>query len=342
MHFGAIENLLYLTGLLVLLPVVLVLKKRGRKVMVDLLGERRSQELVRGLDPRRENLKTWLWGLCLLLLVIAAARPQFGSRVEEVKSRGLSISVLLDVSPSMLAADMVPHRLEAVKREVREMLRELRGDQVALVPFSGTAFIACPLTTDYMAFRDYLETAGPENMPLPGTAFKRALEQGIRSLIAVSGGSKVLLLLSDGEDQLGEVEEMIKRLKQEKIKLFAVGVGTPSGELVPVYDDAGGRAGFKKDREGRVVMSQLNESLLSHLASETGGRYYNLQVQPEALRRVLNDLAGEERQAGKERFRTVREERFMWFAAIALLFGLLSFILPRAVGASKYRGDGKS
>ncbi len=340
MHFGAMENLYWLLGLAVLLPVIMALKRHGRQTMVRLFGERRAFDLVQGFDLRRENLKMLLWGLCLLMLVLAAARPQFGSRVEEVRSKGLSISVLLDVSLSMLAADMVPHRLEAVKREVRQMLRGLHGDRVALVPFSGTAFIACPLTTDYAAFRDYLEAAGPKNMPLPGTALKRALEQGIRSLTAVSGGARVLLLLSDGEDQLGEVEALIGKMKKDGIKLFAVGIGTSAGEPVPLYDDRGRHQGFKKNEAGHVVMSRLNEALLSRLAIETGGRYYSLKTQPEALHRVLTDLAGEERQAGKERFRTVREERFVWFAVIALLFGLSGFIIPRAVAASKYRGKG--
>lgn len=267
--------------------------------------------------PERMQRRLLVWLAALLLIVLALARPQWGSRWEEVKRRGLDLLVALDTSRSMLAQDLKPTRLQQAKWGVRDLVHQLRGDRIGLVNFAGTSYLQCPLTIDYAAFLMTLDDALVGSVPRGGTAIAQALETALEAFRKQSEGERVLLLISDGEDHEGHPLALLDELRKEHIRIYAVGMGTTEGELLPA---PAGQAGFQKDEQGRVIKSSLQEDTLSKLALETGGAYVRAVPGDTGLERLFNEhIKPLARQEGEARLLKVYEDRAGWFLAGALL-----------------------
>jgi Ca-activated chloride channel family protein len=282
--------------------------------------------------------KHLLLQFALLLLIVAAARPQWGARLEPVTRKGSDVVIVLDSSLSMAAEDVAPSRLGYAKHAVDSLLRRLVGDRVALVTFAGQATLACPLTPDQAAVRLFLDAVEAESVQVPGTALAEALRLGVRALGPVDPTEeergRTLILFSDGEDHEGGVEEMAAELKREGVALYTVGVGSSRGAPIPLRDRSGVLTGYKKDREDRVVTTRLEESNLELLALETGGRYYRAtatEVEVEEIAKRLSTVEGGEFGAV---LRTRYEDRFQ----IPLLLGILALAAEGALGDRRRRG----
>ena len=257
-----------------LLPLtVLVFVVRGRKV---------RQSLQRFADPQLLNRLTGqgsggmraikpILTICALgCMLIALAGPRWGSHYQEVVQKGVDIVLLVDVSPSMLVQDVKPDRLERARREISDFIRVVQGDRVGLVAFSGAAFVQCPLTLDYGALDLFLNALGPELIPAPGTDLGAALRTGMSAFDPKAETDKVMILITDGEDNEGKGVAAAREAAAKGIKIFVFGIGDPSGGPIPQQE---GKGGFKKDKEGNMVLSKLDEQELREIASITGGRY---------------------------------------------------------------------
>jgi Ca-activated chloride channel family protein len=288
----------------------------------------------------------WLKAAVLLtacfFCILALARPQWGFRWEQVKRKGVDIFIALDTSRSMLAEDFKPNRLERSKLAILDLLKSLEGDRVGLVAFAGSAFIQCPLTNDYNGFFLSLNDVDTNTIPRGGTSISSAIKEAIRGFVPHQrdpvigkGGTKkyrVLIVISDGEDHEGDALAAASQAEKAGIRIYCVGIATPQGELIAITDEAGNKT-FLKDREGRVVKSRLNETLLEKIALATGGGYVHARPTEFGLNLLYSERISrmEKREIeskNKKRF----YERFQIPLAIALALLLLEPFIPERKG----------
>jgi Ca-activated chloride channel family protein len=275
----------------------------------------------------RKVARAALLCLALGLVGLALARPQAGGRARLEKQRGIDIIVALDFSKSMLAKDIYPSRLERAKRELERLMDRLSGDRVGLVAFAGET-LTYPPTTDYDAVKLFWRDLSPSDMPVGGTAIGRALMSGIDMLsrLRQSGGEtrdQVILLLTDGEDTESQPLEAADQAAKLAIKIFAVGIGSRSGELVPELGENEQAAGYIKDKDGKYVTSRLDEDLLSKIAAKTGGGYLRADAQHFGVEAIEAALAGLKRTESDTRLVKQYDEVFEYLLLPALLLLLI-------------------
>jgi Ca-activated chloride channel homolog len=220
------------------------------------------------LDPRRRRARAVLSVLAIGLLVLALAGPMWGFRWQEVRSEGIDLIIALDTSKSMLATDVAPNRLARAKLAIQDLLNELGGDRVALIPFAGSSFVQCPLTLDRDAFRESLDAIEVGIIPRGGTNLPAAIESALDAFEGRQGNHQAIVLITDGESHEGDVDEAVKAATDRGVKIFTVGIGTTGGELIPAEE-----GGYLKDRKGQVVKSRLDEDTLQKIAIDSGGVY---------------------------------------------------------------------
>jgi len=319
----------WLPWLLLLLPIawlLLVLTRRREMRLRRLIAAELIPLLAPAHDPRIIRRRNTLWLLALALAAVALARPQWGFQWQEVKRRGLDIIVVLDTSRSMLAQDIKPDRLQQAKWGVRDLVGKLAGDRIALVTFAGSSFLECPLTIDYAAFLMTLDDAYVGIIPKGGTAISQALRTAAEAFGGDSTADRAIVLITDGEDHEGAPLALVDELKKQNIRIYAVGVGTAEGDLVP--DEAG--TGFLKDRSGNVVKTSLHEDVLGQLALQTGGTYVRSAPGDFGLDRIFDEgIARLKRDEQDSRMIKAYEDRFHWLLAAALLCLTAEAVLQR-------------
>jgi Ca-activated chloride channel family protein len=267
-----------------------------RRVLARLGDGPMVAKMVAQVSVPRKIARAALVVLALALIAVALARPQAGGRARLTKQPGLDLVVALDFSRSMLAKDVYPSRLERAKRELEQLLDGLGGDRVGLVAFAGET-LSYPPTTDYAAVKLFWRDLGPWDMPVGGTAIGRALRSSLDLLVRLraAGGptrSQVILLLTDGEDTDSEPLAMADEASKLGVKVFTVGIGSRSGELIPEYDEKGTVTGYVKDQDGKYVTSRLAEDMLGQIAQKTGGEYFHADPKRFGVEEVSRALAG--------------------------------------------------
>lgn len=329
---------------LALVPALLALYWHGRKRRLALLERFGEQPLVRQLHPAvsvaARRWKGALVAAALAALGLALARPQFGTRVETVRREGQDIVVALDLSRSMQANDVQPSRLERAKLEVARMIGRLDGDRVGLVAFAGDAFVQSPLTTDYGAATMFLNAMAPEIMPVQGTDLGRAVQVAVEALDETPPEHRVVVVISDGEDHEGGLADALRLAAEAGATIHAVGVGSPGGVPLPDVDEQGRPAGWRRDENGQVVTTALDESALQDIALQTGGEYYRAGPGDDGMRRLL-ERVGEGGRETESREATQYEEQFRIFLGAALVLLFLDAALPeRRRKRARRRKDG--
>ncbi len=318
---------LCLVGVLVgTLALVSALQRRSRVSAV--LAERLVDKLAPGTSSWRPAVQGALYGLGLVLFGIALAQPQIGEEVKPEKRRGIDLVVALDASKSMLARDVQPSRLDRARLELTTLLDELKGDRVALVAFAGDAFIQSPLTSDYSAVKLFLRAVEPEQMPQGGSNIGEALVLARQVLENADRGAKerVVVLLSDGEDLVGEVDEAVAALKEANIQVLTVGVGSEQGEPIPVYNRRGEFVDYKKDANGETVLTRMDRVGLSAIAEATGGAFFH-QPRGVAMAQVLERIEQMQKSELESRVTIRYDERFQLFALPGLALLVLGMLL---------------
>lgn len=260
--------------------------------------------------------------------VLALARPQFGTRVETVRSVGQDIMVAVDLSRSMLAEDVSPNRLERARLAILRLMSSLDGDRIGLVAFAGDAFVQSPLTTDYAAAGMFLNAMTPDIMPVQGTDLGAALRVSLDALDQGARDARVVVIVTDGEDHEADFEGQLERAADEGVRVHVVGIGSTEGVPIPVFDDQGRREGFLRDEDGSVVTTRLGEETLRRVAERTGARYVTAGAGGTALDDLIDELAAAQGEALEERQVTQFDEQFQIFVAVALALLFVEWLWP--------------
>ena len=276
------------------------------------------------------RIRETLWIVGLVLLILALANPRIGTRLVQVKREGVDIIVAMDVSQSMQAEDIAPSRLQKAKHEVAGFIQRLKGDRIGLVAFAGSAYLQCPLTTDYSAAKIFLDVMDSDLIPVPGTAIGDALETAMKGFLQGQSTKKVIVLITDGEDHEHNAEDIAREAAKQGIVIYTVGMGTPQGQPIPVGEGTQGQ-GYKKDKSGSVIVSKLDEDLLTSIADITGGAYYLGTPGENELDKIYGKIFGMEKGEIEAREFTDFEDRFQWF----LLPGLLCFLIEPVLGETR-------
>src|ERR1051326_5746621 len=323
----------HLLILLVAVPIALLVLLAGawlkRRSLARLADPGLVPRLTDSRSPRLAAIKAALLLAGLALLVVALARPQWGEKLQVFKGRGIDIVIVLDASKSMLATDVTPNRLTRAKTEIAALLDNLSTNRVGIVAFAGDARVMCPLTTDVEAAKLFLDIIDPDNMPKPGTNIQSAVEAAASLFDPGAETSKALVLVTDGESLDGDPAATIRLAVGERIRIFAVGVGTLQGSTIPETQGTGTR--YKKDKDDKIVVSRLAERLLLVMAKATDGRYFR----SESIN--LNDLVAaldqlEKREIGGGEY-VEYEERYQAFLLAAFLLSFAGLLISDRRGA---------
>lgn len=312
---------LYALAFVPLLALLYLWSRRIRKKSLQLFA---NPVLFQQLSPasakRKAGAKFTLFLVAMILLIVALADPQIGTKLETVKREGVDIVFALDVSNSMKAEDFRPNRLENAKRQISLLLQRLQSDRVAIVIFAGNAFLQLPLTTDYSAAQLFLSSIDTDFLSVQGTAIGSAIRLGMKSFVRGEKKHRVILVISDGEDFEEEAIAAAKEAAADGIIVHAIGMGSPQGVPIPIYQN-GAQTGFKKDEDGNVVITRLNETLLQQIADAGKGRYLRAANRQDELETLFKDIEGMEKKQLAARVYTEFEDRFQYplFAALALL-----------------------
>jgi Ca-activated chloride channel family protein len=324
---------LWMLNLLWLLPlaaVALLVQNRKKKRAMQAFADPHLMDRLTAPSYRgRRFIKALLLLLSLGLMLFALAGPRWGSHYEEVSQKGVDIMLLIDVSPSMLVEDIPPNRLERARREIMDFIKVVQGDRVGLVAFAGAAFIQCPLTLDYAALEMFLGALQPDLIPVAGTDLGAAIEMGISAFDDTSATDKVILLITDGEDNEGRGIHAARQAAAKGVKIFVFGIGDVDGGPIPELDGSGG---FKKNRQGKLILSKLEEQNLKEIASLTGGTYVrsvagDLDLDILYFDGIKSRTEDQDLKSGKIK---VYEERFTLFVLAAFILLLIEgFISER-------------
>ena len=318
---------------LLILPILLfgllIWNLNRRRRTLERFG---SLDLVQRLVPpvpwEWNFLRTATLSLGVGMFILAIAQPQWGTRLETVHRRGVDVMVALDTSLSMLAEDTPPNRLVRAKAGVVSFLEDLQGDRVGLVAFAGTSYVHCPLTADYSAVRTFLEILDPDLLPVPGTAIGDAIRTSLDAFPEGQRKYQVILLLTDGEDSDSDPIGAAREAANQGVRIFTIGIGTPSGGLIPVKAGRGRVAGYKKDGTGQVVTTRLDESTLEQIARITGGNYYRSTTGEWEMERVAETVGIMEKKEFEDRSLRRLEHRYQIPLFLALLVLGVEFCLP--------------
>lgn len=325
---------LWMLNLLWLLPlaaVALIVQGRQKKRALKAFADPHLLERLAALDHRgRRFVKSLLVLLSLGLMLFALAGPRWGSHYEEVSQKGVDIMLLIDVSPSMLVEDIKPNRLERARREILDFIKVVGGDRVGLIAFAGAAFIQCPLTLDYAALEMFLSALAPDLIPVAGTDLGAAIDLGISAFDEASATDKVMLLITDGEDNEARGLAAARQAAAAGIKIFVFGIGDVGGGPIPELDGSGG---FKKDRQGKLIMSKLEEKGLQDIAALTGGTYVrsvagDLDLDLLYFEGIKSRTRAQELKSGKIK---VYEERFALFVLAAFVLLLIEGFIDEKI-----------
>jgi len=292
----------------------------------DTLGE-----LIRSRSTKKILWKSALLMMGFVFLIIALAQPQWGEEKKQLKRKGIELIFMVDTSLSMLAQDVKPNRMEKAKFLMKSFLSRVEGDRVGIVTFAGTGFLQSPLTLDYSAFSLFANSLGVGYVPDPGTSLSNGISMAVRSFPDTEKKYRALIVLSDGETSDEQLGGAIELAKKEKVRVYTIGIGTAEGEPIPLRSTEGKTGGYKKDRQGRIVITKLNKSLLEQIARETGGLYFPASPSEREVEYIYQHLQSLGKKELKERTIIEREDHFQFF----LLLGLIVLILETLIGDRK-------
>ncbi len=324
-------ELLKTLALLPLLFLIYFINRQWRKRTFAKFGEQALiQKLMPGKPEQKHGFKLILTLLIFALLILSMANPQAGLNRHKAKIKGVDLYLAIDVSKSMLAEDIKPNRLERTRLFAGRLLDKLDQDRIGLIIFAGHAYMQMPLTSDHSAAKMFLKTIGPDMVPTQGTALAEAIDLAQKSFEKGKGKNNAIILISDGEDHDPGTIESAKKAADAGILIETMGVGSNQGAPIPLYQN-GILTGYKKDRNGNVVISKLNHEELSQLAAIGGGKYQKLNGSNEQIKAIKNDLATLE----QKDIETVQYDSYASYYRIPLFIALIIIILEILISDKK-------
>jgi Ca-activated chloride channel family protein len=329
MNFGNPKILFFLLAVPAL-AAILAFFFSSRKKALSAFADNGLIERLSSANVTVKKLKALLLLLALTFIILAAARPQFGSKLVEIKQKASDVVIAVDVSKSMLAEDIKPNRLERAKTLLSMLANQLGGNRVGIVAFAGASFWQCPLTLDLASVNLFLDIMDTNLIPLPGTSIGGAIRLGLKGLANSAPGTKAIVLLTDGEDHDSDPMGAAELAASQGVKIFTIGFGSTGGEPIPFKDETGKFAGYKKNKKGEVVMSKMDEALLSKIASTTGGEYFKAEGGNVDVIRIVDGINGLDKRKASSRLNRQLEDRYQYFLFLGLLFLLAEYFIPGA------------
>ena len=329
MHFARLDMLVWLWAVIAIGLLLRWGYNRRQKRMGRFIEESLVGEIAATYSSQKARQKNTLIMFVVLFSVLALIRPQWGFQWQEVKRQGIDIIMVIDTSKSMLAQDVKPNRLERTKFAVQDLLKNLKGDRIGLIAFSGSPFLICPLTVDYGGFLISLNDLSIDTIPRGGTNVEKAIEQAISGYGDVSSKHKAIIVITDGDNLEGDPIGAAEKARKMGIKIYTVGIGSQEGELIQMRAPSGELV-FLKDNNGNFVKSRLNENLLKQIALITGGIYVKASGNKFGLDLIYErELSGFEKREIEAKMEKKYNERFQFPLGIALILLVIESCMTR-------------
>ncbi len=311
--------------LLLLIPLFFVIQAMVLRIRAARLRKFGDEALVSALMPSYSKTKVWLrltlFSIGFFFFVIGLSRPQIGAKLKEHETKGVEIMIALDVSNSMLAEDYSPNRLDRAKLAISRLVDKLRDDRIGLIVFAGQSFVQLPITTDYVSAKMFLNSISTGSVPVQGTAIGEAINTAVRSFSAQSENSRVVIVITDGENHEDDPVAAAKQAAELGVRAFTVGVGSPEGKPIPMNGE------LLKDKEGNIVVTKLDETVLQEVAQAGNGLYVRAGNSEFGLNPIIDKI----KQMEDDKFSSIvfveYDEQFMYFLAIALFFFVLEMLI---------------
>ncbi len=318
---------LILTNLLPLLIVIFFIILYRKKKLLNRIGETSLiKQLMPEVSQTRYIIKFFLLFIALTFIMIVLSRPQYGTQLKKVKRQGVELMIALDVSRSMLAKDIKPDRLTRAKMAISKLVDKLQNDRIGFIVFAGDAYMQIPITIDYAAIKTFLPSINTNIAPSQGTDVASAIQLASRSFNPESELEKAMIIITDGENHQGDPVEAAKKAAEKGINIHTIGVGSPHGTPIPVEKKHGNQT-FKKNEEGKVVISKLDETVLQEISAAGNGKYVKATNANLGLDKLFKEISKMEAKEMETKIYSDYKEQFQYFAAIALFFILLDFII---------------
>ena len=315
--------------LLLLIPFFFVVQGVILKLRRRRIRRFGDEELVNMLMPSYAKARTWvrlvLFSTGFFFFAIGLSRPQIGAKLKEHETKGAEIMIVLDVSNSMLAEDYSPNRLERAKLAISRLVDKLREDRIGLIVFAGNSFVQLPITTDYVSAKMFLNSISTESVPVQGTAIGEAINTAVRSFSAQSEKSRAVIVITDGEKHEDDPVAAAQQAAELGVRVFTIGVGSPEGKPIPMDGE------LLKDKNGEIVVTRLDETVLRDVAAAGNGLYVRAGNSEFGLNPIIDDI----KKMDDEKYSSIvfeeYDEQFMYFLTIALVF----FVIEMLIGDRK-------
>ncbi|PLW99844.1 MAG: hypothetical protein C0594_16525 [Marinilabiliales bacterium] len=318
---------LYLLGLVPLLVLVFVLFQRRKKKNIEKVGDRNLMDyLMPEHSPGRQIIKFIVLMLALVSVVFTLARPQLGSKLEEVKREGVELIIALDVSNSMMAEDIKPNRLERAKQAISKLIDRLHSDKIGLIVFAGQSYMQLPVTIDYAAAKMFLESVNTDIIPVQGTAIGSAIEMAMNSFSPNNDKNRAIIIITDGENHEDDAIKMAEEAKSKGITVHTIGMGLSKGGPIPVQMNYGQRD-YRKDKDGKVIISKLNEVMLQQIAAAGGGIYIRANNAQTGLNVLFDEINSMEKQEFDANIFADYDYKYQYPLFFALFFLLVELMI---------------
>ncbi|WP_304205418.1 VWA domain-containing protein [Fusobacterium perfoetens] len=315
MKFGNLENLIYfIFPIFMMVILIMGLKKKNRGLKLLNLSN----------NKKISHLKIFFISIGTVLVCIFLLSPEKFLEEQNVERKGNSIYVLIDTSRSMLTKDVYPNRIEGAKRVTKEIIKNLKGDKIGIIPFSDSAYIQMPLTDDYTIAENYINVIDTNLITGGGTNIYEGLVIANNSFNEIESDNKIVLVISDGGDYDKKVLDFIK---DNKIVVYTVGIGTSKGAVIPDNQTTG----FIKDEKGNVVVSQLNSDFLKEMSNNSKGKYYEVNNLQNNTLEFLTEINSLEKNNIKNEKLAIYKKYYQIFLGFGLIFILLGYFLKGRV-----------
>jgi len=331
------ENSTYLWFLL-LLPVIYgcywLYKRYQNKKRMAYFDDRLVKQLRKNFWQTGDKIRLFSLMTASFFFIIALAGPKIGTEVREVQRKGVNLLVALDLSRSMNAEDVSPSRLDKAKFELNRLINRLQGDRVGLLVFTDEAFVQVPFTTDYSAFRMLLDISNTDQMPTSGTNFHSAMERAMESFESVENqgnAANVLLFVADGENHGPNYRSVMQELIDKGVIIFSVGIGTPEGGPIPIYNNNGQLEGYHRDTQGNTVTTRIGSETMRDIAAAGGGEYYEIRSGSDNIEPFFSKLDELERGEFSTQEFADYKNQYQILLSLGILFLLVTLFFPDSI-----------
>jgi Ca-activated chloride channel family protein len=313
---------------LALCVIVFAFYMRWLKRSVSQLAHVKHIKLVIPQLSKNAKRMRFLWFfLGMTFLILGLANPQIGSKLHETTHEGIDIVLAIDVSNSMLAEDIKPSRLERTRLGIEKLIDQLQGDRLGIVVFAGQAFVQLPLTTDYAAAKLFTQSLTTTSINEQGTSIGAALDLSLESFDFESPTSKVIIVVTDGEDHEEDAVKMAQIAAEKGVKVYTIGMGSEEGAPIPIYSGRR-QIGYKKDANGNTIITKLNQQMLVEIANEGNGTFFRANNGNIGLKDIIAEINTLEKTELDSKIYSDYEDRFYYFLAIGLLFIIFYILWP--------------